>query len=57
VVRKVFLPNARGLGTPAFAGVVEGIFAELYPLFIFTSVVTPQWEAGIKKALASRRHG
>src|SRR5208282_4186576 len=30
VVRKVFLPNSRGIGTPAFAGVVERIFAELY---------------------------
>ena len=52
VVRKVFLPNARGLGTPAFARVVERIFAELYPLFIFTSVFTPQWEAELKKALS-----
>ena len=30
---------------------VEGIFAELYPLFIFTSVATPRWEAEVKKAL------
>jgi uncharacterized protein (TIGR02453 family) len=51
VVRKVFLPNSRGLGTPAFAGVVERIFTELYPLFIFTSVVTPKWQAKVKKAL------
>ncbi len=51
VVRKVFPPNSRGLGTPAFAGVVERIFTELYPLFIFTSVVTPGWEAELKKAL------
>ena len=40
-----------GLGTPAFAGVVERIFTELYPLFIFTSVVAPKWETEIKKAL------
>ena len=51
VVRKVFLPNARGLGSPAFAQVVERVFAELYPLFVFTSVVTPKWEAEVKKAL------
>lgn len=51
VVRKVFLPNSRGIGTPAFAGVVERIFTELYPLFIFTSVVAPKWETEIKKAL------
>jgi len=55
VVRKVFLPNARGLATPTFAGVVERIFAELYPLFIFTSAVTPQWQADLKKALSSHR--
>jgi uncharacterized protein (TIGR02453 family) len=52
IVRKVFLPNARGIATPAFARVVERIFAELYPLFIFTSVVTPKWEADLKKALS-----
>jgi uncharacterized protein (TIGR02453 family) len=51
VVRKVFLPNARGLGTPAFAGVVERIFADLYPLFIFTSVGSPNWQAKLKAAL------
>jgi uncharacterized protein (TIGR02453 family) len=50
VVRKVFPPNARGLGTPAFAGVVERIFTELYPLVIFSSDVTPQWESAIKNA-------
>ncbi len=38
VVRKVFLPNARGLGSPSFARVVQTIFAELYPLYRFTSV-------------------
>jgi hypothetical protein len=51
VVRKVFLPSARGLGNPAFARVVERVFAELYPLVIFSSVTAPQWEAKIKKAL------
>jgi uncharacterized protein (TIGR02453 family) len=51
VVRKVFLPNARGLGTPAFAAVVERIFRELYPLFIFTSVVSSSWQAELKTSL------
>ena len=51
VVRKVFLPNSWGLGTPAFAGVVERVFAELYPLVIFSSVVAPKWQAEIKTAL------
>ena len=50
IVRKVFLPNARGLATPAFAREVERIFRELYPLVIFTSTASPQWQAEIKKA-------
>jgi uncharacterized protein (TIGR02453 family) len=51
VARKVFLPNARALATPAFAAQVERIFTELYPLFIFTSVNDPKWETELKKAL------
>lgn len=51
IVRKVFLPNSRGLGTPAFAETVERVFAELYPLFIFTSALNPQWQTEFKKAL------
>lgn len=50
VVRKVFTPNSRTLGTPAFAGVAAQIFADLYPLFIFTSVASPQWQGEIKRA-------
>jgi uncharacterized protein (TIGR02453 family) len=55
VVRKVFLPNARGLGAPEFARQVERIFRELYPLFVFTSVATPKWETELKKALRQTR--
>jgi uncharacterized protein (TIGR02453 family) len=51
VVRKVFLPNSRALSTSAFAGVVERIFAELYSLFVFTSVETRQWRGELTKAL------
>ena len=51
VVRKVFLPNARGIGTSAFSGAIERIFADLYPLCVFTSVVTPGWEAQLRQAL------
>lgn len=53
VVRKVFLPGARGLATPAFAGVVERIFTELYPLVIFTSLADPKWESRLKQSLKS----
>jgi len=49
IVRKVFLPNARGLATPAFAQHVARIFSDLYPLFVFTSVAKPHWRADLKK--------
>jgi uncharacterized protein (TIGR02453 family) len=55
VVRKVFLPNARGLAAPEFSRQVERIFRELYPLFVFTSVATPKWETDLKKALRQTR--
>ena len=45
IVRKVFLPNARGLGTPQFARRVEEVFRELYPLYAFSSVAGPKWKA------------
>jgi len=49
IVRKVFLPNARGLATPNFARQVEGIFRELYPFYVFSSVGSPQWKSEIGK--------
>ena len=57
VVRKVFLPSARTLGTPAFTSVVAQIFTELYPLFIFTSNLSPKWEAELKDAFKKYRGG
>ncbi len=50
IVRKVFTPSARGLSTPAFARRVERIFRDLYPLYVFTSVSSPRWQAELKKA-------
>jgi uncharacterized protein (TIGR02453 family) len=55
VVRKVFLPKACGLATPGFAREVERIFTELYPLYVFTSVTTPQWQSELKKAQVRAR--
>jgi len=55
VVRKVFLPNARGLAKPEFARQIERIFTELYPLYIFTSVATPKWRQDLSKAMARMR--
>ena len=51
VVRRVFLPNARGLATPAFARRVEQIFDHLYPLYVFTSEAGPKWQAQLKRLL------
>jgi uncharacterized protein (TIGR02453 family) len=54
IVRKVFEPRARGLATPAFARQVERIFRDLYPLYVFTSVANPRWQAELRKAFRSR---
>ncbi len=51
VVRKVFLPNGRGVAAPAFARQVDQIFSELYPLYVFTSVAGPGWQAELKRQL------
>lgn len=50
IVRKVFLPNARGLATPAFVRKVEEIFAQLYPLYVFSSASSSKWKAELHKA-------
>jgi uncharacterized protein (TIGR02453 family) len=47
VVRRVFLPNARGLASPEFARRVETIFSELYPLYVFTTVEGSRWQAAL----------
>ena len=49
VVRKVFEPNAHDLGTPQFARRVEKVFAELYPLYAFTSIAGPRWRAEVRR--------
>jgi hypothetical protein len=51
IIRKVFLPNARGLATSAFAQQVMGIFTELYPLYVFASVSSPNWQSQLKASL------
>jgi uncharacterized protein (TIGR02453 family) len=37
IVRKAYLPNSRAVAEPAFAGHVERVFKDLYPLYVFTS--------------------
>ena len=49
IVRKVFLPDGRGVRTPAFARQVEGIFAELYPLYAFATIAVPRWQQELKR--------
>ncbi|MBI1983810.1 MAG: DUF2461 domain-containing protein [Acidobacteria bacterium] len=51
VVRKVFAPTARGLAGPRFIQTIERIFAELYPLYAFTSVAGARWRAELKRKL------
>ncbi len=53
IVRKVFLPNSRGIGTPAFAAALESAIQHLYPLLVFTSNSTPRWKIELRKALRS----
>lgn len=50
IVRKVFEPNARGIGTPAFARKVESIFRDLYPLYLFTTSAR-SWLGEVRKSL------
>jgi uncharacterized protein (TIGR02453 family) len=47
VVRRVFKPGSRGLGTPEFAARIEKVFRDLYPLYAFTSVAGPQWRRAL----------
>jgi len=43
IVRKVYLPNSRAVAAPAFAGHVQRIFKDLYPLYVFTSEPGEKW--------------
>ncbi len=45
VVRKVYEPKARAVRRSAFAREVVKIFRELYPLYVFTSISSPRWQA------------
>jgi uncharacterized protein (TIGR02453 family) len=49
IVRKVFPADAKILASPKFAERVRQIFAELYPLCVFTSVEMPRWQAELRK--------
>ena len=54
IVRKVFPPESKALGRPSFAGKVEEIFRNLYPLYVFTSFQGPRWQAALKAGARSR---
>lgn len=49
VVRRVFQPTARSLPSPALARQIQVIFADLYPLYVFTSSTGPRWEGELRK--------
>ncbi len=48
IVRRVFLPKAKGLGSPDFARQVHRVFADLYPLYVYTSMAGPKWKAQLQ---------
>ncbi|HUI40675.1 MAG TPA: DUF2461 family protein [Terriglobia bacterium] len=48
VVRKVFTPESREVGSPKFAAKVQAIFRGLYPLYVFTSVTRPEWQRNLR---------
>jgi uncharacterized protein (DUF2461 family) len=49
VVRRVFPPETRALQSPGFARQVERIFADLYPLYVFSSVPGLGWQRELKR--------
>lgn len=49
IVRKVFPAETRSLASPKFADQVQRIFAQLYPLCVFTSFESPRWRAELRK--------
>jgi len=51
IVRKVFLPRSRGIASAALARQVEGIFRDLYPLYVFSSHAGLRWQQELKKRL------
>jgi uncharacterized protein (TIGR02453 family) len=55
VVRRVFEPNARHLATPRFTGRVQKVFAELYPLYAFTSIAGPRWRTEMRKRISLQK--
>ena len=51
IVRKVFPAESANLASPKFADRVRKIFAELYPLCVFTSLDSPRWKTELRKKL------
>jgi len=43
IVRKVYLSSSRAVREPSFAGQVQRIFEDLYPLYLFTSEPGAKW--------------
>ncbi len=49
IARKVFPAESRSLASPKFADQVRRIFAELYPLGVYTSFESPRWQAELRR--------
>lgn len=49
IVRKVFPAESKAPASAAFAGRIQRIFAELYPLCVFTSLAGPRWQAELRR--------
>jgi uncharacterized protein (TIGR02453 family) len=49
IARKVFPAESGSLASPRFADQVQRIFAQLYPLCVFTSFESPRWQAELRK--------
>jgi uncharacterized protein (TIGR02453 family) len=50
VVRKVYEAGAKGLDSRQFAGKIEKLFRDLYPLYVFTSQADSQWRRALSQA-------
>jgi uncharacterized protein (TIGR02453 family) len=49
IVRKVFPAESKAVTQPAFVKRIREIFTELYPLYVFTSIESPRWQAELRK--------
>ncbi len=49
VIRKIFSPGFKTLGSPVFLKEIQSTFTDLYPLYLFTSVPSDDWLKLLRK--------